>query len=202
MRRTKPIHARAVRLRVLLALVLATLFLQACARDAASETTDGASAPAGQSAAAPTEEGAAAPVTNDSEAPGQGDAGSGGQGQVAGVDLSADFCTMSAQLRESDVFNQNPATAEEMASRTEEMTQVYSAFVDKAPAKISDDVQLVMQNATQQMQLLNERVAAAPEDIAEILEDPEVAAEVQQLGASKETVRATERVARWREKNC
>jgi hypothetical protein len=200
MRTTYSIHARVRRLRVLLAVLVAMLFLQACAQEAATDSTDGSSAAAEQESGAPAATDSE-PAGDDSEPAEADDEGAAG-GEVAGVDLSADFCTISNQLDESDMFDKQPKNAEEFAETAGKIKQIYAALADKAPPEVADDVELLTETGTKQIDLATRLTAEANEDPTEVLNDPEVAEQMAQFDEDGEFTKASRRLDKWTERNC
>jgi len=197
------VHARHRRLRVLFAVLAAALFLQACAQDPAPEDGDEASAPAEQESDAPTGdagEAASDAATSESAAADDADGAAAG-GEIAGVDLSADFCTISNQLDASDFFDQEPETADDFATTAEQIKQIYDVLADRAPQEIADDVNLVTEAGTRQIDLANELIREAGGDPAQVLENPEVAEQMEQLD-EEGFAEAAERLDTWTEENC
>ncbi|HSK97776.1 MAG TPA: hypothetical protein VK891_14235 [Euzebyales bacterium] len=199
MRTTSFIHARARRLRVLLAVLVAALFLQACAQPAATDSTEGSSAAADQESAAPAA-GDSEAASADEAAEDDDQAAAGGE--VAGINLDGDFCAISNQLDDSDMFDKQPENAEEFAETADQIKQIYVALDDKAPAEIADDVKLLTETGTQQIDLATRLTAEADEDPTEVLADPEVAEQMAQFDEDGKFTRASKRLDRWTKRNC
>jgi hypothetical protein len=178
------------------AVLAAALFLQACAQDAATDGSEASSAAAEQESAAPADGG-----DDTAEAEDEG-AGEAAAGEIPGVDLSADFCTITNQLDESDIFDEEPENAEDFTRTAEQIKQIYTVLAEKAPEEITDDVQLVAETGTRQIDLANELVREAGGDPAQVLDNPEAAQQLEELDADGEFAEATERLDTWTEENC
>jgi DNA primase len=191
------IHARHRRLRVLLAVLAAALFLQACAQDAAPESGDEASAAAEQASTAPAGDGGEAA----SDAAADDADGGAAAGEIEGVDLTADFCTINNQLDESSIFDQEPESAEDFSATAEQIKEIYRVLAEKAPQEIADDVNFVTETGTRQIDLANELIREAGDDPAQVLDDPEVAEQMAQLD-EEGFQEAADRLETWTEENC
>ena len=189
-------------LRILLAALVAMLFLQACATDDPSPAADEPSAAAEEPSAA-AGAGSEAATGEGSEASDEGAAQAGAGDEVAGINLDGDFCTIRDQLEQSGILTTPLETPEEAAASAAQVEQVYGALVDKAPRKIADDMRLVSDAASQQMNLmLDAAEAGAVEDMDALREDPELVQQLQQIESDGTFKKARRRVEKWVKKNC
>jgi hypothetical protein len=173
MRMLRSFRTGAPRLRVLLAALSAMVFLQACAQNAAESTDDPSIAAEESDSAAGTS--SEAPTGEGSEASDEGDAQAGAGDQVASIDLDGDFCTIRDRLDQSGILTAPLKTPEEAAASAEQVEQVYGAMNDKAPRKIADDMRLVSDAASQQMNLMLDAARSeGVEDMNTLREDPEL----------------------------
>jgi hypothetical protein len=205
MRMSRSYRTGAPRLRVLLSVLVAMLFLQACAQDAANSTDDPPTAAEDPSAVAGSGINSEASTGEGSEASGEGDAQAGAGDEVASVDLDGDFCAIVDWLNDSGILTAQIETTEELTTTAEQVEQAYGAMTDKAPGKIAEDMRIVADAGTEQIQIVvDAATSGANEDVDmdTLLEQPEVAQQLKQIDSNGKIKKARRRVGKWSKKNC